>query len=317
METIATTIRLDTSEGAEFSRTRLKDFWDLTKPRMNVVVLLTTVAGYYLAPPKNSTEWTRIFPTLLGTALAAAGASVLNQLMERHFDALMPRTADRPLPAGRIRPIEARLFGLVLAVAGIAVLAIDVNILTASLAALTLVTYLLVYTPAKRYTTLCTLFGAVPGAIPVMMGCTAATGTISPTALALFLILFVWQIPHFLAIAILYRDDYAKGGFQILPVAHENFEVTARQIVLYCLALTCVTLFPVVLGTAGWRYLMTAIVLNALLIRCALALTRSPPCPAPSRRHHARRLFLASLAYILCLLPMLVVDRMQGHAEPA
>ena len=303
MEPIAI-IPLDTPE---ISQTRLKDFWDLTKPRMNVVVLLTTVAGYYLAAGRNSVEWTRIIPTLLGTGLAAAGASVLNQLMERHFDALMPRTADRPLPAGRIRPFDALFFGLLLAAAGVAVLAIDVNILTASLAALTLVTYLLIYTPAKRYTTLCTLFGAIPGAIPVMMGCTAATGRVDATGLALFLILFVWQIPHFLAIAILYRDDYAKGGFQILPVAHESFDVTARQIIVYCLALSCVTLFPVVLGTAGWRYFIAAIVLNALLMRCALELTRSR---APSRRRHARRLFLASLAYILCLLPMLVMDRL-------
>src|SRR4029434_4769521 len=142
-----------------------------------------------------------------------AGASVLNQVMEREFDALMPRTADRPLPSGRIRPSDALLFGLVLAIAGVALLASAVNILTASLGALTLVTYLLIYTPAKRRTTLCTLFGAVPGAIPVVMGCTAATGRITPTALALFLILFAWQIPHFLSIAILYSDDYARGGF--------------------------------------------------------------------------------------------------------
>src|SRR4051794_32828100 len=200
------TIALDSSERP---RSWLWDLWELSKPRMNVVVLLTTLAGYYLAARRDSIECGRIIPTLLGTGLAAAGASVLNQLMERHFDAQMPRTADRPLPAGRIRPIEACLFGLALAVAGIAVLAIDVNMLTAILSAVTLVTYLLVYTPAKRYTTLCTLFGAIPGAIPVMMGCTAATGRINATGLTLFLILFVWQIPHFLAIAILYRDDYA------------------------------------------------------------------------------------------------------------
>jgi len=289
------TIALDRSESdtSESSSTRLKDFWDLTKPRMNVVVLLTTLAGYYLAARRDPIEWTRILPTLLGTGLAAAGASVLNQLMERHFDALMPRTADRPLPAGRIRPLEACRFGLVLAVSAIAVLAMDVNMLTAFLSALTLVTYLLIYTPAKRYTTLCTLFGAIPGAIPVMMGCTAATGRIDATGLALFLILFVWQIPHFLAIAILYRDDYAKGGFAILPVAHENFDVTARQIMIYCLALTCVTLFPVLLGTAGWRYFIVAIVLNAMFMRFALDLSRSR---RPRRRHLARRLFLASLA---------------------
>ena len=301
METIAI-IPLDTSQSST-GGTRLKDFWDLTKPRMNVVVLLTTVAGYYLAA-RNSVEWARIIPTLLGTGLAAAGASVLNQLMERRFDALMPRTADRPLPAGRIRPVEALLFGLLLAVTGIAVLAIDVNILTASLGAVTLVTYLLVYTPAKRYTTLCTVFGAVPGAIPVMMGCTAATGRITPTALALFLILFVWQVPHFLAIAILYRDDYARGGFHILPVSDKSLDVTCRQIVLYCLALLPVTIFPVVLGTAGWTYFTVAIVLTAMFTWRGIALGRS------RRRQHARQLFWASLGYLLLLLPLMVLDHL-------
>jgi protoheme IX farnesyltransferase len=275
---------------------------------MNVVVVVTTWAGYYLAA-RVPVDWIRLSLMLAGTALAAAGASVLNQVMERDFDALMPRTADRPLPAGRIRPAEANLFGVLLAALGIMLLAIDVNTLTAFLGALTLVTYLLVYTPAKRHTTLCTLFGAVPGAIPIVMGCSAATGRITATAVALFLILFVWQIPHFLAIAILYRDDYARGGFRMLPLADESLEVTCRQIMLYCLALFPVTLFPVVLGTAGWRYFIVAIVLNALYIRCGIDLTRSRRSGA-GRRDHARRLFLASLAYILCLLPMLVVDRL-------
>jgi protoheme IX farnesyltransferase len=225
--------------------------------------------------------------------------------MERDFDALMPRTANRPLPAGRIRASDACLFGLVLAITGVAMLAMAVNILTASLGALTLVTYLLIYTPAKRRTTLCTLFGAVPGALPVTMGCTAATGSITPTAIALFLILFIWQIPHFLAIAILYRDDYARGGFQILPAAHKNFDVTARQILIYCLALVPVTFFPVMLRTAGPAYFIAAIVLNAMFTWFAFDLIRSRP---PRRRQHARRLFLASLAYILCLLPMMILD---------
>jgi protoheme IX farnesyltransferase len=216
----------------------------------------------------------------------------------------MPRTADRPLPAGRIRPSEACLFGMLLAVAGIALLAIDVNTLTASLGVITLATYLFVYTPAKRRTTLCTLLGAIPGAIPIMMGCTAATGRITATALALFLILFVWQIPHFLAIAILYRDHYVSGGFAILPVADAKLDVTGRQIVLYCLALVPVTAFPAILGVAGSRYLAVTILLNTIYIWCALALVRS------RRRQHARRLFLASLGYLLVLLSMLVMDRL-------
>ena len=281
----------------------LRDFYDLTKPRMNVVVLATTLAGYYLAA-KDPVDGARLMFTLIGAALAAAGASVLNQVMERDFDALMPRTADRPLPAGRIGPLEACLFGMLLAVTGIALLAIDVNTLTASLGVITLATYLFVYTPAKRYTSLCALLGAIPGAIPIMMGCTAATGTITATALALFLILFVWQIPHFLAIAILYRDHYASGGFAILPVADAKLDVTGRQIVLYCLALVPVTVFPAILGIAGWRYVVVAIVLNAIYIWCALALVRS------RRRQHARRLFWASLGYLLFLLPAMVLDHL-------
>ena len=292
------TITLSTSEG---SSARLKDLWALTKPRMNVVVVVTTLAGYYLTA-REPVEGVRLILALAGTAMAAAGASVLNQVIERRFDALMPRTADRPLAAGRIRASEACLLGLLLAVAGIVLLAIHVNILTASLGALTLVTYLLVYTPAKRRTALCTLLGAVPGAIPVMMGCTAATGTITEPALALFLILFIWQIPHFLAIAILYRDDYAKGGFQILPVADKDLDVTGRQIVLYCLALFPVTLFPVVLGTAGFAYFAVAIVLDALFTWCGVVLARG------KRRQDARRLFLASLGYLLVLLPLMVLD---------
>src|SRR5882672_5973503 len=290
-----------TLAGSQSSWTRLKDFWDLTKPRMNVVVVVTTLAGFYLTA-RGPVDWVRLMLTLAGTALAAAGASVLNQLMERDFDALMPRTANRPLPAGRVLPSEACLFGLLLAVGGIALLAIDVNILTAFLCILTLATYLLVYTPAKRSTTLSTLFGAVPGAIPIMMGCTAATGRITAISLALFLILFVWQIPHFLAIAILYRDDYAKGEFHILPVSDKNLEKTAHQIVLYCLALLPVTVFPVVLGTAGWTYFIIAIFLNAMFTWCGIALARS------RRREHARWLFLASLAYLPFLLPSMVLD---------
>jgi heme o synthase len=294
------TIALASSES---SWTRLKDFWELTKPRMNVVVVFTTLAGFYLTA-RDPVDWVRLMLTLAGAALAAAGASVLNQLIERDFDALMPRTANRPLPTGRILPSEAGLFGLLLAICGIALLATDVNILTASLGAITLVTYLLIYTPAKRCTTLCTLFGAVPGAIPIMMGCTAATGRITATSLALFLILFIWQIPHFLSIAILYRDDYAKGDFHMLPVGDKNLEVTAHQIVLYCLALVPVTVFPVVLGTAGWTYFTIALLLNAMFTWCGIALARS------RRREHARWLFLASLAYLLCLLPSLVLDHL-------
>ena len=298
METTATI----TLANSETSRTRLKAFLELTKPRMNIVVVMTTLAGYYLSA-QGAVDHVRLLLTLLGTAFAAAAASVLNQVMEHRFDALMPRTANRPLPAGTIRPSEACAFGMLLAVAGVALLAIDVNLLTAFLAAFTLLTYLLVYSPSKRCTTLCTLAGAVPGAIPVMMGCTAATGTITATSLILFLILCTWQIPHFLAIAILYRDDYAKGGFLVLPVHDNSLDVTSQQIVLYSLALLPVSIFPVAVGTVGWAYLIVAIVLNSALTACGLILVRT------RRRQHARWLFVASLVYILCLLAAMVLGR--------
>ena len=236
--------------------------------------------------------------TLVGTAFAAPGASVLNQVMEHRFDALMPRTARRPLPAGTIRPSEACAFGLLLAVAGVSLLAIGVNLLTARLGAVTLLTYLLVYSPSKRCTSLCTLAGAVPGAIPVMMGCTAATGTITATSLILFLILFTWQIPHFLAIAILYRDDYAEGGFLVLPVADNCLDMTGQQIVLYSLALLPVTIFPVAALQAqaghisSWRSSSTAFSPRALF---SWFEPDADITPAGS--------LWASLAYILCLLP--------------
>jgi protoheme IX farnesyltransferase len=249
-------------------------------------------------------HWGRFLPTLFGTALTAAGASVLNQLAERRFDALMARTIHRPIPAGRMRPIDALLFGLALSIGGTAVLSIFVNWVTATLAAITLATYLLLYTPAKRRTTLCTVFGAVPGALPAMMGFTAANGAISAPALAMFAILFVWQIPHFLSIAILYRDDYARGGFQMLPVADQDLAATSRQIVLYSLTLIPVALFPVMLGLAGRTYLIAAVVLGiafcGFAIRCA-----STKTPAD-----ARRLFFASIVYLPMLLATMTLDKL-------
>ena len=280
----------------------MKDLWDLTKPRMNLIVVVTTLAGYCLAA-RDITDWTRLLSTLVGTALAAAGASVLNQVIEREYDALMPRTANRPLPAGRIRPFEAYLFGLLLAVAGIILLAVHVNPVTACLGVVTLVTYLLVYTPAKRRTTISTLVGAIPGAIPVMMGCTATTGRITAMAIDLFLILFAWQIPHFLSIAILYCEDYEKAGFQVLPVQDRNLDATGRQIVLYCLVLLPITIFPVVLGVAGWFYIGAAVALNAIFTLSGVALART------RRRQNARQLFFASLLYLLLLLPAMIIDR--------
>jgi len=284
-------------------RSPLKDFWDLTKPRMNFLVLVTTMVGYYMAA-RGWGEWGRFTSTLLGTALTAAGASVLNQAMEREFDALMRRTANRPLPAGRVRPIEAWIFGAALSAGGIAVLAVFVNLLTALLGAITLAIYLFLYTPAKRHTTLCTIIGAVPGALPAMVGFTAADGAITAPALAVFAILFVWQMPHFLSIAILCRDDYARGGFRMLPVLDESLDVSTRQILLYSLTLIPVSLFPVALQMAGWIYFAAAVVLS--LVFCGFGLV----CAKTKSRADARQLFFASIVYLPCLLAAMTIDNL-------
>jgi len=266
------------------------------------MVVVTTAAGYYLAQ-RGSCDWGRLGFTLLGTGLAAAGASALNQVAEREFDALMPRTANRPLPTGRVRPLEASLFGIGLAVKGILVLAIFVNLMTAALGILTLATYLFLYTPAKRRTTVCTIIGAVPGALPVMMGFTAINGAITTQALVLFAVLFVWQMPHFLSIAILYRDDYVKGGFQMLPAADPALVATTRQIMLYSLTLIPMTLLPVMLGTTGMMYLVPAVLLGALF--CAFGMI----CARSKTRASARNLFLVSIAYVPALLASMLIGK--------
>lgn len=281
---------------------RLKDFWDLTKPRMNFLVLVTTMVGYYMAA--RGWEWGRFASTLLGTGLAAAGTSVLNQVAERGFDGLMRRTANRPLPTGGVRPIEAWLFGAALSVGGIAVLAVFVNLLTALLGAITLAVYLFLYTPAKRLTTLCTIIGAVPGALPAMMGFTAVDGAITAPALAVFAILFVWQMPHFLSIAILYRDDYARGGFRMLPVLDEGLDVSTRQIVLYSLTLIPATPFPVALQMAGWIYFAAAVLLG--FVFCGFGFV----CARTKSRADARQLFLASIVYLPALLAAMTIDKL-------
>src|SRR4051794_25180960 len=270
---IAHTIEAGDSAAAAARHRPVADFIELTKPRMNAVVVATTAVGYYLAQ-RGPCDWPRFTLTILGTALTAAGASVLNQLAERDFDALMPRTANRPLPANRVRPADALLFGASLTIGGVAVLDLFVNPLTALLATITFGIYLLLYTPAKRRTSLCTIIGAVPGAIPAAMGFAAATDRITPPAFALFAILFIWQAPHFLAIAILYRADYAGGGFRMLSVTDARLDVTARQLLLYSLALVAATLVPVLLGTSGLIYLCTAVILGIIFFSFGLVLFR-------------------------------------------
>ena len=278
------------------------DLFALTKPRMNVLVLATTAIGYGMAVPIFR-SWIPLMHLLLGTALTAAAASVLNQYLERNFDRLMPRTRNRPLPAGRIAPSEALAFGIVLAITGVIYLALAVNLLTSILGLITLLSYIFLYTPLKRITSLNTVVGAFPGAIPPVMGFTAVSGALSSEALSLFAILFIWQMPHFLAIAILYRNDYALGGFKMLPVIDKDLSFTSRQILLYSLCLIPVSLLPVALDMAGAAYFCVATLLGLAFFTFGINVA------ATKSRDDAKRLFIASIVYLPALLTTLLLNK--------
>jgi protoheme IX farnesyltransferase len=280
----------------------INDFIELSKPRMNVLVLATTLVGF-AADAHIATNWRLLAPALVGTALCAAAASALNQAWEHRHDALMLRTRLRPIPAGRIAPGQAMIFGLALAVLGAAVLLLMVNPLTAMVGCLTIACYVLLYTPLKRRTTLCTVVGAIPGALPPVMGWTAAHHSLAPGALALFAILFLWQIPHFLAIAMLYKDEYSAGGFHMLPCEDIDLQATGRQIVLFSLALVPATFMPYMLALGGRVYFAAALVLGVAFLAFALAAART------RSRRNARNLFLASITYLPVLLISLVANR--------
>lgn len=283
---------------------RLRDFYELTKPRMNLLVVITTLVGFFMAVPSISgLNWSLLTWTILGTALTAAGASVLNQYVERDLDGRMPRTANRPLPTGRILPIEALLLGVIFSAAGVICLTLFVNALTALLGAVTLASYVWVYTPMKRMTTLCTIVGAIPGAIPPMMGFTALHNTISAEALALFGILFLWQMPHFLAIAVMYKDDYSAGGFKMLPCVDADLSATGRQMVVYLLALIPVTLMPFGLRMSGGFYLAGAVLLDGIFLAYGVLAARS------RTRNDSRKLFFVSIIYLPLLLGLLMLDK--------
>jgi protoheme IX farnesyltransferase len=283
-------------------RGRLADFAELAKPRLNTLVVITTAVGYYMAV-EYTFQWALMVYALVGTALTAAGASALNQYLERHWDARMQRTANRPLAAGRMAPRDALIFAVALSVLGVGQLALLVNVLTAALGAITLLAYVFIYTPMKRLTPSCTLVGAVPGAIPPVMGWTAVRGELSPEAMVLFIILFLWQMPHFLAIATLYRDDYRRGGFKMLPVVEPDLRSTGRQMVLYAAALLPASLMPMALGMVGPLYAGLALILGLAFLGFALA------CSASGARNDARRLFLASILYLPLLLAFMMIDK--------
>jgi protoheme IX farnesyltransferase len=283
------------------SRARGSDFLALTKPRLNFLVLLTTAAAYRLGVQPDSMPITLVH-TLVGTALVAGGASALNQVWERESDKLMRRTRMRPLPDARMTAAQARAFGWVLCIAGLAELAVFVNLLSAAIALLTLVSYVWFYTPLKFRTSLSTIVGALPGALPAVIGWSAATGGLSLGGWVLFGIVFMWQMPHFLAIAWMYRDEYARAGIPLLPVIQPDGRSTGRQAVLYAAGLVPITMMPTLIGLASPTYLAGAIVLGAILLVFSLefAVTRTMDA--------ARRLFLSSILYLPLLWGLLVWD---------
>ena len=278
------------------------DLVALTKPRVGIMVLVTTLVGYH-AGLTGSADYLRVIHLLIGTLLAAGGTLALNQCWERDLDAQMNRTRTRPLPAGRLQPLEAWLFGVALIVLGTAYLAALVGPLVALVTMLTTILYLFAYTPLKPRTPLCTLVGAVPGALPPVAGWAAARGDVTLGAWVLFGVLFLWQLPHTLSIARLYRDDYARGGVRVLPVTDPDGTSTERQIVLGCLALLSVSLVPAVIGWTGAIYFV-----GALALGLAFAAVGVVHALAPSPRA-ARHVLLASLLYLPLLLGLLAFDR--------
>jgi protoheme IX farnesyltransferase len=281
-------------------RTRVADFVELTKPRITLLVLITTLVGFYMGS-SGTMQFALLIHTIIGTALVAGGASALNQYVERDLDARMQRTRNRPIPGGRLLPNEALIFSVAISVIGSAYLTYFVNGITGLLGVATLSAYILIYTPLKTRTTLCTLVGAFPGAVPPMMGWTAATGSIDSVALALFAILFLWQMPHFFSIAWIFTDDYARGGF----VMKRSGESTGRQIVLFCCALIPVSLLPTMFGATGKVYFFGSILLGFVYLAYgfALSLFRS--------NAHARRLLWTSVLYLPALLGLMMLDKLR------
>lgn len=287
--------------GALAVRSRVSDYVALTKPRLNSLVIATTAAAYYLGIGAAHSRWI-LFHTVVGTALVAAGASALNQAWEHRTDALMRRTRLRPLPDARLRTSHAIWFGSLLAAGGSVQLALGVNALACAVAALTLVSYVFLYTPLKIRSSLSTIVGAVPGALPAVIGWAAATNTLSIEAWVLFGIVFMWQMPHFLAIAWMFRDDYARAGIPLLPVIEPDGRTTGHQAVLYAAVLIPVSFLPLGVGLATAWYLVGAMTLGTVLLVLSLefAATRSIAS--------ARRLFFGTILYLPLLWIALLVD---------
>lgn len=284
------------------ARSALADYLELSKPEVTSLILVAAAVGYAVGAPRPL-DPLGLFHAIFGTLLVAAGTGALNQFFERDLDSLMRRTGRRPLPAGRLAPARALAFGLGAAISGIAYLAAFANLLAASLAAATCASYLLLYTPLKRRSTICTTVGAFPGAAPPLIGWAAATGELSAGAWFLFAILFFWQFPHFLAIAWLYREDYGRAGIFMLPVVEPDGISTSRQTVFCTLALFPACAALTLAGMAGWIYFGGALLLNAGFLYCGLRLSRQRTLL------EARRLLHASVIYLPLLYGLLLIDR--------
>jgi protoheme IX farnesyltransferase len=305
-EPVLAAFELAVLQRASSVRSRVfSDYWELTKPEVNFLIAMTTVASFCLGSPKPLAHfpWLLLLHTLLGTVLVASGAGTLNQLIERRFDAQMRRTARRPIAAGRIEPIQALIFGSLLSLAGAIYLALAVRPSASLLALLTLSAYLFLYTPLKRRTPWCTLAGAFPGAMPVLIGYVAATGKLDSQAWLLYSILFLWQFPHFMAIAWMYREDYARAGYEVLPLGTEKARFMGWQSVLPALALVSVAFAPMALRRANPVFVAGTLLLSLgfLYFAARLALVRS--------NQSARRLLLVSILYLPLVFLLVVLAR--------
>jgi len=292
----------------------MRNYIELTKPRITWLILMSTGVGYFFGLNRDlfdanlnrtitSVDWLSLLNTVIGTGLIASGTAALNQWYERDADRMMRRTAGRPLPAGKMTARRALIFGIILSLLGFAELAVGVNLLCAFLGLFTLGSYLFIYTPLKQRSHLSTVIGALPGAMPPLMGYAASHGSLTPEAWTLFAILFIWQFPHFLAIAWMYREDYARAGIRMLPVVEPDGMSTRRQILLYASTLIPVSLFPVLLGMSGKVYLVGALALGGWFlytgVRVAFDMTNV----------RARHVLLASIIYLPAIYGLMVFDR--------
>lgn len=298
----AATIEFTQPETRNALATFIRDLFELVKARLTLLVLLTTAVGFYLGAERGI-NWLALLHTVLGTAAAAAGAAALNQWWEYKLDAMMQRTRTRPVPAGRMRPTEAVAIGSAFSILGVVYLAFVCNALSAALTAITIIIYIFAYTPLKLVSTFNTALGAVPGALPPMIGWAAARGTLNAGAWMLFAILFFWQLPHFFAIAWMYRDDYARAGFQMIASDDRTGARSASQSVFFCMILFVVAGLPAFLGIATVFYLLAELILGGIFIAVAMRFLKT--C-APA---DARRLFITSIIYLPMLLGALVLSK--------